>query len=118
LLAERVTMSPRPPRRAGSNQPACGAVVRPPRASQPSQTRAAGACDADGTAVNRSVEPHQELRNSVPAAATGTDPGVARSKLQRCSGRWHQAEEHLTMYREIDMRFWLEQAEAKPRELA
>ena len=37
-------------------------------------------------------------------------------KLYRSTGKREQAQEHLTaattMYREMDMRFWLEQAEA------
>ena len=43
-------------------------------------------------------------------------------KLSRRAGRGPQAREHLTtaitMYREMDMRFWLEQAEAEMRDLA
>ena len=43
-------------------------------------------------------------------------------KLYRRTGKREQAQEHLTtattMYREMDMRFWLEQAEAEMRELA
>jgi len=43
-------------------------------------------------------------------------------KLFRRTGTRDQAREHLTiataMYREMDMRFWLEQAEAEMRELA
>jgi tetratricopeptide (TPR) repeat protein len=43
-------------------------------------------------------------------------------KLSRRTGKRHQAQEHLTtattMYREMDMRFWLEQAEAAMNELA
>ena len=43
-------------------------------------------------------------------------------KLYRRTGKREQATEHLTtattMYREMDMRFWLEQAEAEMRELA
>ncbi len=43
-------------------------------------------------------------------------------KLYRRTGEREQAQEHLTtattMYREMDMRFWLEQAEAEMRELA
>jgi tetratricopeptide (TPR) repeat protein len=43
-------------------------------------------------------------------------------KLYRRSGNREQAQEHLTaattMYRDMDMRFWLEQAEAEMRELA
>ena len=42
--------------------------------------------------------------------------------LYRRTGKRQQAQEHLanavTMYREMDMRFWLEQAEAEMRELA
>ena len=42
-------------------------------------------------------------------------------KLYRRTGKREQAQEHLTtattMYREMDMRFWLEQAEAELREL-
>ena len=41
------------------------------------------------------------------------------SKLYRRTGRREQAQEHLTtatdMYREMDMSFWLEQAEAETR---
>jgi tetratricopeptide (TPR) repeat protein len=43
-------------------------------------------------------------------------------KLSRRTGQLEQAREHLTtattMYREMDMRFWLEQAEAESRALA
>jgi hypothetical protein len=43
-------------------------------------------------------------------------------KLYRRTGQREQANEHLTtattMYRDMDMRFWLEQAEAGMRELA
>jgi tetratricopeptide repeat protein len=54
------------------------------------------------------------------AVALGTRPFVAHchldlGKLYRRSGRTQKAQEHLTtattMYREMDMRFWLEQAE-------
>ena len=42
-------------------------------------------------------------------------------KLSRRTGKREQAQEHLTtattMYREMDMRFWLEQAEAGMTEL-
>jgi hypothetical protein len=42
-------------------------------------------------------------------------------KLHRRTGKREQAQEHLTtattMYREMDMRFWLEQAEAEIRTL-
>jgi uncharacterized protein HemY len=40
-------------------------------------------------------------------------------KLYRSTGNHQQAHDHLTtataMYREMDMRFWLEQAEPEPR---
>jgi hypothetical protein len=43
-------------------------------------------------------------------------------KLYRRTGKRQEAQEHLTtattMYREMDMRFWLEQAEAEMRGLA
>jgi hypothetical protein len=43
-------------------------------------------------------------------------------KLYRRTGKRDEAREHLatvaTMYREMDMRFWLEQAEAEMRGLA
>jgi Tetratricopeptide repeat len=43
-------------------------------------------------------------------------------KLYRRTGQREQAQEHLTtattMYREMDMRFWLEEAEAETRALA
>jgi hypothetical protein len=42
-------------------------------------------------------------------------------KLYRRTGKRHEAREHLTtattMYREMDMQFWLEQAEAETMEL-
>src|SRR5262245_52619810 len=47
---------------------------------------------------------------------------VGLGRLERRTGRREQAQEHLTaattMYREMDMRFWLEQAEAEVSELA
>ena len=43
------------------------------------------------------------------------------AKLYRCTGKREQARDHLTtattMYREMDMRFWLEKAEMEMREL-
>ena len=61
---------------------------------------------------------------SVPAASTprGMRPLVAHchlglGKLHRRIGKRDQAQEHFitatAMYREMDMRFWLEQAEAE-----
>jgi len=61
------------------------------------------------------------------AAKLGMRPLVAHchlglGKLSRRTDRQEQAQEHLTtaatMYREMDMQFWLEQAETEMRELA
>ena len=61
------------------------------------------------------------------AAEFGLRPLVAHchlglGKLYRRTGKHEQAREHLTtgttMYREMDMRFWLEHAETEMRELA
>ena len=60
------------------------------------------------------------------ATALGMRPLVAHchlglGKLYRRTGKRRQAQEHLatatTMYREMDMRFWLEQAEGERRQL-
>jgi len=59
------------------------------------------------------------------AAELGIRPLVAHchlglGKLYRRTGKRQEAQEHLTtavtMYREMDMRFWLEQAEAEMAE--
>jgi hypothetical protein len=69
------------------------------------------------------VEVYEAL---VLAAELGMRPLVAHchlglAKLQRRIGSGEQAREHLAtatrMYREMDMRFWLEQARAESREL-
>ncbi len=61
------------------------------------------------------------------ASELGMRPLVAHchlglGKLCRCTSKREQAQEHLTaattMYREMDMRFWLEKAEAEMRALA
>jgi tetratricopeptide (TPR) repeat protein len=61
------------------------------------------------------------------AAPRGMRPLVAHchlglGKLDRRTGKRERAQEHLrtatTMYRDMDMRFWLEQSEAELRELA
>jgi tetratricopeptide (TPR) repeat protein len=61
------------------------------------------------------------------ASGLGMRPLIAHchlglGKLYRRTGKREQAQEHLTtattMYREMDMRFWLEQAEAEMREFA
>jgi tetratricopeptide (TPR) repeat protein len=61
------------------------------------------------------------------ARALGMQPLVAHchfglGKLSRRAGKRQESQEHLatatTMYREMDMRFWLEKAEAEMRGLA
>ena len=61
------------------------------------------------------------------ASELGMRPLVAHchlglGKLYLRTGKREQAQEHLTtattMYREMDMRFWLERAEAEMRKLA
>jgi hypothetical protein len=46
---------------------------------------------------------------------------LRHGKLYQRTGKRQEAQEHLTaattMYREMDMRFWLEQAEAEMRDL-
>ena len=75
------------------------------------------------------LEAATAYRQSLWRLATALDmrPLVAEchlglAKLSRLTGNRHQAEEHLatatTMFREMDMQFWLEQAEAEMRELA
>jgi tetratricopeptide (TPR) repeat protein len=75
------------------------------------------------------IEPAETHYRQATALAEelGMRPLVAHchlglGKLFRRSGKREQAREHLTtaitMYREMDMRFWLEQAEAEMRELA
>ena len=78
--------------------------------------RAGGAEDAEGY-----------YREALALAGElGMRPLVAHchlglGKLYRRTGKREQAQEHLTtattMYREMDMRFWLEQAADKEREL-
>ena len=81
------------------------------------------------------VEAQQEARTAVgrftTAADLGTELGMrplvahchlGLGKLCRRTGKPEQAREHLTtattMYREMDMRFWLEKAETEMKELA
>jgi hypothetical protein len=66
------------------------------------------------------ARPSPWLRSSACALATHSHLGLG--KLYRRTGKRAQAHEHLTtattMYREMDVRFYLEQAEAEMRELA
>jgi hypothetical protein len=75
----------------------------------------------DFTGAETSLE-----RGLALAMELGLRPEIAHchlgiSRLYRRTGKRDQAREHLTtattMYREMDMRFWLEQAEAESREL-
>jgi hypothetical protein len=76
----------------------------------------------DGTGAATSLE-----RGLALAMELGLRPEIAHchlglSRLYRRTGQREQAQEHLTtattMFREMDMPFWLEQAKAKMRELA
>ncbi len=67
------------------------------------------------------------VRGLALAKELGLRPEIAHchrglGRLYRRTGKRPQAQEHLTtattMYREMDMPFWLEQAEAEMRELA
>jgi hypothetical protein len=75
-------------------------------------------------ALNRALdEADQNYRDALARAqALGMRPLVAHchlglGKLSRRTGKRQEAQEHLatatTMYREMDMRFWLQQAEAE-----
>ena len=58
------------------------------------------------------------VKGVIPA----THPPLGPSAFAGPTGKRDDAREHLstatTMYREMDMRFWLEQAEAEMKELA
>ena len=60
-------------------------------------------------------------RGARHAPARGSLPRSASAKLYRRTGKHQQAREHLTtamtMYREMDMRFWLNEAEAEMKAL-
>ena len=88
-----------------------GSVARSPR------IQISGGVDKTGAHYREAIVLANEL---------GMRPLVAHCHLGlgRCSGRAgkrEEAQDHLTtamtMYREMDMRFWLEQAEAVLREL-
>jgi class 3 adenylate cyclase/tetratricopeptide (TPR) repeat protein len=77
-----------------------------------------GAFDADsGEAHYRQALALAEPRGMRPLVA---HCHLGLAKLSRRTGKHEQAREHLTtattMYREMDMRFWLEQAEAEMRQ--
>ena len=78
--------------------------------------RLAAVCPASGT------EPTFGAPNSHAQVLSVRPAAVGLGKLFRRTGQGEQAREHLTtattMYREMDMRFWLEQAEQELRELA
>jgi len=65
-------------------------------------------CGAPGRMVDERLTPAPVGRRRAPCLGLG--------KLYRRTEKREQAREHLTtatmMYREMDMRFWLEQAEA------
>jgi len=84
----------------------------------------AAATALDPPAATEAIEAYRDA--AAMAERLGMRPLVAHchlglGKLSRRTGKPEQAREHLTtattMYREMDMRFWLEQAEAEMREL-
>ena len=96
------------------------------RASRPSGKcwRAARAC-SKAAAASRQAEAHYRQALAL-ADELGMRPLVAHchlglGKLYRRTGPHEQAQEHLntatTMYREMGMRFWLEQTEKEMAEL-
>jgi hypothetical protein len=101
-----------------------GARARQERGQEAWTLRAlAEAAGADPSEVNEAEGHYREAL--ALAEELGMRPLVAHchlglDKLYRRTGKPEQAAEHLatatTMYREMDMRFWLEQAEAEVRE--
>ena len=75
----------------------------------------------------RVTEAQDQYRDALALATSlGMRPLIARchlglGRLDRRTGKRHEAQEHLAtatvMFREMDMRFWLEQAEAESMEL-
>ena len=91
------------------------------RASEAEALRLAGDVASTGSAEDAEARYRQAL---VLAGELGMRPLVAHchlglGKLYRRTGQRQTAQEHLTtattMYREMDMRFWLEQAEAEQK---
>ena len=88
----------------------CSATSRPiPTGSMPSAARP--------TTARRWRSPSRAACGPSSPTATSASAGSTGAP-----GKREQAQEHLTtattMYREMDMQFWLEQAEAEMRELA
>jgi class 3 adenylate cyclase/tetratricopeptide (TPR) repeat protein len=84
--------------------------------------RLLGEVAGPGPAADRAVAERHYRQALALADELGMRPAVAHchlglGKLYRGTGKREQAHEHLTvattMYREMDMRFWLEQAEAE-----
>jgi tetratricopeptide (TPR) repeat protein len=97
------------------------------RGTEAEALRVLGECAAAGARPDPTTA-HQSLAQALALAEElGMCPLVAHchldlGKLYWRTGKREQAQEHLTtattMYREMDMRFWLEQAEAEMRNLA
>jgi len=85
----------------------------PPRRDITAHTRTR---DAPGTLRSRRHS-SRSCRAAWDAPTRVAHCHLGRGKLYRRAGKREQADEHLTtattMYREMDMRFWLEQAEAE-----
>src|SRR5262249_36040305 len=76
----------------------------------------------DLSTAGRAFEPPSALAEELGMRPLVAPCHLGLGKLYRRTGKREPAQEHLTtattMYREMDMRFWLEQAEAEMRELA
>jgi hypothetical protein len=102
--------------------PACGAAVPPGR-------KFCGRCGESLSRLTNPTSRFQPLSPTLPGISPRrfSSPRVAHchlglGKLSRRTGERDQARGHLTtattLYPEMDIRFWLEQAEAESRELA
>jgi class 3 adenylate cyclase/tetratricopeptide (TPR) repeat protein len=101
-----------------------GTRARGERGSEAQCLRALGEAEACGDSPDaEAARTHLEEALAL-ATELGMRPLVAHchlglGKLYRRTGKWEQAQEHLTtatmLYREMDMTYWLEQAEAELR---
>jgi tetratricopeptide (TPR) repeat protein len=96
------------------------------RGNEAQAQRVLGECAAAGarsdlTTARRSFEQARVLAEELEMRPLVAHCHFDLGKLYRRTGEREQAHEHLTtataMYREMDMRFWLEQAEAETRQL-
>jgi tetratricopeptide (TPR) repeat protein len=103
-----------------------GARARGERGEEAMCLRALGEADASGSPPDTEAARAHLQEATALATELGMRPLVAHchlglGKLYRRTDKQQEAQEHLTtattMYREMDMRFWLEQADQELREL-